>query len=479
MDILLKLCAITKRAISSGLLVPVSVALFALFPLTDTDIWWHLACAREWYLTWSPVRLPAVNVHEYFQQVVYAAYSLGGAPLLVAFKALLWGTVFALFLWPSRKAIRCNAVTAATLTVTLFVFRYCFEIRPVLFSLLILGVYWNLLPGLRRVPVAVAILILQWLWCRVQGLYILGPLFAAAVLLPQIVKSANARERLLKSAFLLSMFAMPLLHGEGLRLFLYPLGLLDRLLGITPSAAVFASSIAENRSPFSILAAGENVLGCVFAVALCAVACAWSLRNILYRREWTLSASLLMTAVLALVAERNMALFLPVFAVAFLYETSRAECCLQNVNLFYKWSGIAVLAFVFGLWARSLSAYDSFVAYQRVPVDAAKWMSAHPHAGRLFNDDRAGGYLAFVNSSDSVYVDGRFILKTADFFERYLRFAEEPGLFFSEADSWGVDRAVFPLRYYARWGRVLDALDSAPEWQVGHVDEYYIVFCKK
>ena len=239
----MKLCAITKRAISSGLLVPVSVALFALFPLTDTDIWWHLACAREWYLTWSPVRLPAVNVHEYFQQVVYAAYSLGGAPLLVAFKALLWGTVFVLFLWPFRKAIRCNALTAATLTVTLFVFRYCFEIRPVLFSLLILGVYWNLLPGLRRVPVAVAILVLQWLWCRVQGLYILGPLFAAAVLLPQIVKSANARERLLKSAFLLSMFAMPLLRGDGLRLFLYPLGLLDRLLGITPSAAVFASSI--------------------------------------------------------------------------------------------------------------------------------------------------------------------------------------------------------------------------------------------
>ena len=192
-----------------------------------------------------------------------------------------------------------------------------------------------------------------------------------------------------------------------------------------------------------------------------------------------MSASLLTTAVLALVAERNMALFLPVFAVAFLHEISRAECCLQNVNLFYKWSGVAVLAFVFGLWARSLAAYDSFVAYQRVPVDAAKWMSAHPHAGRLFNDDRAGGYLAFVNPSDSVYVDGRFILKTADFFERYLRFAEDPGLFFSEADSWGVDRAVFPLRYYARWGRVLDALDSAPEWQVGHVDEYYIVFCKK
>ena len=26
----------------------------------------------------------------------------------------------------------------------------------------------------------------------------------------------------------------------------------------------------------------------------------------------------------------------------------------------------------------------------------AEWMKSHPHSGRLFNDDRAGGYLAFV-----------------------------------------------------------------------------------
>ena len=46
------------------------VALFAVFPLTDTDIWWHLACAREWVTTWTPVREPVVNVHEFFQQTV-------------------------------------------------------------------------------------------------------------------------------------------------------------------------------------------------------------------------------------------------------------------------------------------------------------------------------------------------------------------------------------------------------------------------
>ena len=81
----------------------VPASLFAVFPLTDTDIWWHLACARDWVTTWTPVREPVVNVHEYFQQMVAFVYDIGEAPLLVAFKAFLWGLVFLLFLLPSMR----------------------------------------------------------------------------------------------------------------------------------------------------------------------------------------------------------------------------------------------------------------------------------------------------------------------------------------------------------------------------------------
>ena len=83
-------------------LLPIAAILFSIFPLTDTDIWWHLACAREWVVTWTPVRAPVVNVHEFFQLVVGFVYGLGGAPLLVAFKAVLWGAVFALFGYGAR-----------------------------------------------------------------------------------------------------------------------------------------------------------------------------------------------------------------------------------------------------------------------------------------------------------------------------------------------------------------------------------------
>ena len=478
----------------SWVAVPLLSALFAVFPLTDTDIWWHLACAREWYFTWSPVRLPAINVHEFFQQAVYAVYNVGGPAALVLVKAILWGIVFALFLFPFRREWRNFPVLVAGSAVLLFIFRFYLELRPVLFSLLFLGAYWNLLPKIfsdllpvrRRIVMAFVVFALQWLWCRCQGLYILGPLLAVAVFFPQIVnaKVRTARWFLYPCAFVVLLFLIPFLHGDGLRLFLYPFGLLDRLLGLTPSAAAFASGIAENRSPFTLLLEGENVLVSALAVLVTLVSLVYSMVNLIkYRRDFVLNVSLSVTAVLALVAERNFVLLLPLFMVVlsrlFTCFSSLNKVYSQNINLFINGVSVVIIAFVLGFWTRSLMAYDSWIAYQRVPVGAAAWMKAHPHQGRLFNDDRAGGYLAFVNPADSVYADGRFILKTADFFERYLRYVGDPELFMADADSLGVDRAVFPLRFYARWGQVLDALAASPEWESGYVDEYYIVFCKK
>ena len=93
------------------------------------------------------MREPVVNVHEYFQQVVAIVYDVGGAPLLVAFKAVLWSLVFALFL----RGVKCRNLTSSAIAVViLFIFRYQLEIRPVLFSLLFLGIYWNVLPWLFR-----------------------------------------------------------------------------------------------------------------------------------------------------------------------------------------------------------------------------------------------------------------------------------------------------------------------------------------
>ena len=467
-------------------LIIVFVALFAVFPLTDSDIWWHLACARKWVTTWTPVREPVVNVHEYFQQVVAIVYDVGGAPLLVVFKAILWGLVFALFL----RGVKCrNLTSSAIAVVVLFIFRYQFEIRPVLFSLLFLGIYWNVLPWLfrtrnemrglcaKRVACVALVLVLQWLWCRFQGLYILGPLFALLILW------ANGWSRRW-GAFVVLLFAMPLLHRDGLNLFLYPFGLLDRLLGLSPSAAFFASEIAENRSPITLLLNGENVLQSSMMILLSLAGIVFAVRRLRHAETvW-----LLVTAVLALVAERNFVLFLPVFFAVGVKCWPRLCLCKQSHDVrpsrlpnrlppaAYRLLPTLLIAFTLGLWAKSLAFYDrSMVAYQRVPVAATQWMLENPHSGRLFNDDRAGGYLAFMNPSDSTFIDGRFILKTAEFFEKYLQYAESPQTFLHDADSLDIDRVVLPLRYYARWDKLLETLDSSEKWHVAYRDSLFVV----
>lgn len=492
------------------MIIAVFVILFAIFPLTDTDIWWHLACAREWVTTWTPVRTPIVNVHEYFQQVVGFVYGLGGAPLLEAFKAVLWGVVFALFVRGVRhgelpKNVIASPVGGPATSVAwwwqslvaillIFVFRYHFEIRPVLFSLLFLGIYWNAIPWLvkkyresrldvKQVACAALILALQWFWCKCQGLYILGPIFATLVLCVSLLESKkqgrfSAKYIIPQVVFVLLLWAMPFLHREGLALFLYPFGLLDRLLGFTPSAAVFASQIFENRSPITLLMAGENTLECALMILLCIAGMGFAMWRLYQaRRLDVLNVSLLVTAILALVAERNFVLFLPVLLATlpnFPFHTPHFTSCRLLSTVYFL-----LTFFILGLWTRSLSAYDfSMVAYQRVPVDAARWMQEHPHQGRLFNDDRAGGYLAFVNPADSIYIDGRFILKTADFFERYLEFAQNPSLFMADADSLGIDRAVFPLRYYARWDELMFALNQDSRWHQVYRDKYFAVFDK-
>lgn len=453
-------------------LVWIFATLFAVFPLTDTDIWWHLACARDWVSTWTPVREPVVNVHQYFQAVVGFIYGVGGAPLLVCFKAILWGVVFALFL---RKA-KFSTVAFFISVTLLFIFRFQLEMRPIVFSLLFLGIYWNVLPKIfgatnlefqnwKLAFCAFGLLVIQFVWCKFQGLYILGPLFACAVFIKEGKKC-----RLKKLIFIATLFGMPFLHKEGLLLFVYPFELLNRLMGLSPSATIFASEIAENRSPVTLLLEGENPLASTLMILASFASLCYSVRN--FRDKLPIAA----TAVLALIAERNFVLLLPLFLLHCNSIFEKVQIALMKVSTRISLALYLFLIFIMGLWCRSLLAYDrSMVAYQRVPVNAAQWMKMHPHEGRLFNDDRAGGYLAFTNPEDSIYIDGRFILKSADFFERYLSYASQPENFIHDADSLKIDRAIFPIRYYARWEKLLQALDANSSWNLVYRDEYYVV----
>jgi hypothetical protein len=44
-----------------------------------------------------------------------------------------------------------------------------------------------------------------------------------------------------------------------------------------------------------------------------------------------------------------------------------------------------------------------------------------------------------------------------------------------DADSQDIDRVVLPLRYYARWDKLLATLDSSEKWHVAYRDSLFVV----
>lgn len=499
-----------------ALLIAIAATLFALFPLTDTDIWWHLALAREWLhqgslaidpLTWTPSRVPWVDIHEYFERSVYFVFNIGGPALLIIFKAILWGCVFYLFTRPwgqlkSRASSNHAVFTAVALSFAiLFAFRYTFEIRPILFSLVFLGAYWNILPALnasvitlrKKMILCILLFAMQWIWCRTQGLFILGPIFIAIHFIFHF-REMSRKAKYASVLLFAILFAMPLAHFQGKELFLYPFPLLNRLLGATASASVFASGIAENRSPFTLLFAKENIFQNVLLIALSAGAILFAVKNILNAQRdnnnRVRAAWLGTCAVLALIAERNAALFLPPFITALF----NAQCLAAPSNAGSKmntqaiqktrqskillFASLALAAFALCFWVRSLTAYTSAISVERVPVHAAEWNATHPHQGKLFNDDRAGGYLSWENPKEKTFIDGRFILRSPEFFERYLNYAQNPKAFIADADSLNIDRAVLPVRYYAKWGSLIPELLKTDRWHIVYSDDFYIILDK-
>lgn len=486
------------------ILFALAVAVFAFFPLTDSDIWWHLATARHFFeyglpesdpFCWTPSRSPWICVHLFFDLAAFAVFSVGGAILLVAVKAFLWGAAAFLWVLPVKRPVRLFEF--ALMVAFAFLFRFAFECRPVLCSVLFLGIFWNLLPNLERAfsakwaLSAAAMLLSEWLWVRSQGLFPLG--FAMAFLAVFLsFPRLSAGRRALCAVFFLLLLSMPLLHFQGISLWEYPMGLLDRLVGGTSSAEIFSKEIAENRAPTTLLLQGENtfsmagVLACIFLSAA----------TLLLHRRVALpfrSAVLVVFAFLAAIAERNLPLFFfPFVAVVLSRPTLQLwirRAAVRHLSVpkspfgrFFPVCGTLVLAFSLGTFCRGLPAFFDgggfrAVSSERVPDGAVAFMRANPMSdGNLFNDDRSGGYLEWALPNVKTFADGRFILKDAAFLSAYLEFARRPETFFSAADSLCIRRALLPVRYVPLWNDLTRELDKSPGWRTVYADSLYAVF---
>ncbi|MGD9202461.1 MAG: hypothetical protein PVI26_12920, partial [Chitinispirillia bacterium] len=165
-------------------------ALFVYFPLTNTDIWWHMAAAREMILTkgilytdpfaYSIDNPQWIDLHWFSQILFLSVFSLFSGAGLLFFKCFVVFLI-CLILSFSNNSKKCAFLTGIIFSMLIFEMRMLVLVRPILLTILYMSIYiWSLEHYLaqRDKRYLYMLIPIQILWTNSQGLFILGPIIA-------------------------------------------------------------------------------------------------------------------------------------------------------------------------------------------------------------------------------------------------------------------------------------------------------------
>lgn len=470
----------------AGFALAVWFAACLWFPVTDTDIWWHLAAAkwmREHHgflrtdpFSQSSLGAPWIDLHWGFQLAAAAAWKCGGAYALIACKCLALTAAAGFSLWPhlSRRSWPWLMPLAAA---GIYLVRFYLDVRPLAVTLMGLGLQYAVVvrhlqgrplkPAWLLVPV---LALAQIVLANMQGLYPLGLILVGSLLAGELLARRSERfapygpeaERVPLRPLawgLLLMFAAGFATPYGWDGFRLPLALLAR---ITPDASnIFSREIAENQ-PFPGLFRSDPAMAT--ACMAWAGVVAWTFLGLR-----PAAGHLLLVAAfgaLGLMAQRN----LPLAYLAGLMAAGRNLRVSRGgeappadpegragVDRRLAWAGAAALlavAVAFGPRLRAAWAYElpgTPITPFRVPEAAAGILAARQLPGPIFNELRFGGYLEYRLYPRTAFVDGRMILRTADFYRDFLAAVDDPARFPEYRARYGFTHALLPLAEDARF----------------------------
>lgn len=480
---------------------------FAWFPLTNTDFWWHLASAREMIargdvlrqdpFTFTPT-LPWVDVHWLYQLLQYAVYQTGGLALTLIVKVVAFGAACALAVLALRP--RTSLLPSALLmAVCMYEARFLVLARPVLVTLVLMGLFLLVLErhaAGARARTLLWLLPLQVLWANTQGLFALGVAITGAYAVGSLMDSRRFADtgdggRLSRAQALGAMCAglagVSIISPFGLDSLLFPLRLMGR---IEPDVGnVFSLGVSEN-VPLYTLPKSEPALAVFTAVTALVTAAAMGFQW----RKLRAGHALLFLGLLylAVSAQRNILLFL--FVAAPLlghYGPSAVEDILDRLSFsrgrrawFLRGAGLALaLVLVFDTAGHvrmlHLCPRDSLLSPFRYPTGATEYLKAHPVDGRMFNSVRYGGYLTWhLYPPVQTFIDGRLILRTAEFYADYLAVLDHPDRFPALAATHGITHAVLPTAVFDRYTPLVRFLYHDPDWRLAWTDGASVVMVK-
>lgn len=444
------------------------------YPISDTDIWWHLAAGRRIWQSGivphfdpfchSSLGNPWIDLHWGFQVVAWKAWELWGEWGLVAGRALF---VSALPLAALGK--RLSWKTGALAGIGLWISRDFLDVRPLLATLLLLVCMQQLVSSPRWWNwrgIAGAIL-LQILLANTQGLFLLGPLLVAGLAFGRFLEHRRT-ESVRLGILCAGLIAASCVNPWGLEAF----RLADLVAGrILPHAGnVFSSEIPENAPLWRWVA--QDWTRAILLVWICA-------GIILFWRPGDGQRGrlvvLLGTAILVAIAIRNA----PLFAIQALFCIEDRESTLASRRFGILAAICCATLALFSLHQRRWDLPADPIAPLRLPAPAAVARIA-ASSSPSFHELRAGGWISWLSPERTAcWADTRLVLHDAQFVARYLEMADHPERFQAFADESGFGHVLLPIFEFPRFRALSRSLLRSDDWDLVHCDGAWALFRRR
>lgn len=406
----------------------VSILSIAVIPRFDNDIWWHLFVGRRIlggsgvptkdFLSFTAQSHAWID-HEWLSEVgMYAAYKVGGLPLLITLFGLVTTATFML-VFAVMRARGVNQLLAVILTAVAALATVAgWGPRVQTLTLLFAAACSFALERYRSTSGTewlVAIVVGMWLWSNLHGGFVMGFILMLAYLIGGTLDRIQAGVQwrlavMLQKPLLIALmsgFLVTLLTPNTYRLLEYPLKF------VTPNA--FTNAIQESQSPNFHLYQQIPFEFLLLSMIVC---------GLLVRRRvsWIDVALVLVLTHMALQETRNIAIWCvvmtPVLAI-YLQEVGapaverwqRGKASIRPNRLAaLNWCILFVIvgAGVFTITNSDSPAQVRAAQYRTFPAAAVTYIDKHQMAGMVFNSYSYGGYLLWkTDAKYRVFIDSR------------------------------------------------------------------------
>ncbi len=175
--------------------------LLGLFPLKDTDFWWHLRTGdlirqtgvvpKTDLYTFTSQDKPWIDLHWTFQVAISWLYERGGVPALTLAKSAITCLAVFLLITSRKRGWPIWAMLLAWLPALLVLSGRNY-VRPETLTLLYLSMFLAILTRIDRMPhLAWLLPLVQTAWVNAQGLFVFGPILLSMALLDALVRPGS------------------------------------------------------------------------------------------------------------------------------------------------------------------------------------------------------------------------------------------------------------------------------------------------